>query len=655
MAVPLDIAESIYDGKLAAGWQDWGWGPHQLGSGPAKIRFSDYGGIILHHASLEPHYAALAFRYQPLADWPEFLSVSLKGRDTTFPAVSVELRHTAELPDRWREVLVPFSELNPDNTVFDRVVITARVPVSAGWGLLDGIALTKPNAAAPPLSRAVELQILCSAPTHVISPLIYGGSMEVWDAAQSVQRIGGNPITRLNWDLDVWNVGSDWFFENGKAPALGETLAHALAHGSPPALVVPTIGWVAKDSTSVGFPKSKFKEQRKFDPKRPEAGDGFRSNGSPIPPGDPTQTSVAAPPEMIGRWVRALRDQDRAQNTRSVGMYILDNEPSLWDVTHRDVHPNPVTYDELLDRTIRYGSEIRRADPEALIAGPAEWGWAGYFGSAKDRNTGTDRPDRRAHGDTPLIPWYLKSLADHDRNTGTKVLDVLDVHFYPAADGVYGSSARTDPAAAALRIRSTRALWDPEYRDESWIAEPVRLIPRLKEWVAANYPGLKLSLGEWSFGAEEHISGALATAEALGRFGQQGLDAAYYWGGPKAGSAAFWAFRAFRNFDGAGGRFQDFSLATREPENVSLFASRDESGSRIVAILINREPVLAMRAQLQLTGCARAASYRVFSFSAGSTSLKQSPGAGLSESGLTESVAPYSVTVLDIRLALASP
>ena len=53
--------------------------------------------------------------------------------------------------------------------------------------------------------------------------------------------------------------------------------------------------------------------------------------------------------------------------------YILDNEPTLWSATHRDVHPEPTGYDELLERTIAYASAVRRADPNAKIAGPAEW------------------------------------------------------------------------------------------------------------------------------------------------------------------------------------------------------------------------------------------------------------------------------------------
>ena len=131
-------------------------------------------------------------------------------------------------------------------------------------------------------------------------------------------------------------------------------------------------------------------------------------------------------------------------------MYILDNEPMLWPTTHRDVHPEPTSYDELVTRTIDYGTAIREADPDAVIAGPAEWGWTGYLYSAKDIASGgtSARPDRRAHGDMPLVAYYLKALAEHEKKTGVRVLDVFDLHSYPAADGVYGDASRFDEGRA---------------------------------------------------------------------------------------------------------------------------------------------------------------------------------------------------------------
>jgi hypothetical protein len=659
VAASLDPAEVAYDGQLGAGWKDWGFGPHELPStGPAKVVFAGFGAIVLQHAELRANYGGVAFQYKAPSLWPEFLAVGLKrggSADAAFPQVAVDARNTTPLADGWRQVFVEWSQLNPANLAVDRIAITARSTVLSDWVLLDKIVLTKPlpGASVGAPTRDVELKISCGAALGPISPLIYGGAAGDWESGQSAERIGGNLTSRLNWDAgNLWNTGNDWFFENGKVDStVWDWLDADARRRAPAALTVPMIGWVAKDATSVGFPRAKFRVQRKFDEYRSEAGDGYAPDGSKIKPGSPEQTSIPASPAMIGHWIRTVREKDRARGARSASMYILDNEPSLWNSTHRDVHPEPVSYDELLDRTIRYATEIRSADPDGLIAGPAEWGWRGYFFSGKDQAQDPGlRSDRRAHGDIALIPWYLQKLAEHERTAHTRLLDVLDVHFYPAAEGLYGAKARVDPASAELRIRSTRALWDPTYLDESWINESIALIPRLKKWVAENYPGRQISIGEWSFGADEHISGGIATAEALGRFGQQGLDAAFYWNGPKKGTATFWAFRAYRNFDGKGGRFLDVALPTREADKVSLFASRDDSGSHIVAILVNRDPAFAVHAQLELPACGRPVSRRVFVYGPGSTSLTEAndPGAHAVRAPIT--LDPYSFAVVDLQI-----
>ena len=157
-----------------------------------------------------------------------------------------------------------------------------------------------------------------------------------------------------------------------------------------------------------------------------------------------------------------------------------------------------------------------------------------------------------------------------------KLLDLLDVHFYSMARGLgIGKDGQTDPATAALRIRATRSLWDPNYVDESWINERMRVLPLLREWIAQHHPGLGISIGEWNFGAETHMSGGLATAEVLGRFGTEGVTSAYYWTDPAPRSPAFWPFRAFRNFDDAGCHFLDWTVPAKGDVTLaSMFSSR---------------------------------------------------------------------------------
>jgi hypothetical protein len=351
---------------------------------------------------------------------------------------------------------------------------------------------------------------------------------------------------------------------------------------------------------------------------------------------------VAAPPAYATRFVESVK--------RKVDIYVLDNEPALWNSTHRDVHPEPVTYDELLDKTIQYGAAIRKADPDAKIAGPAEWGWPGYSFSAKDAKEGFHKkPDRLAHGDVALTAWYLQKLKEHESKTGVRILDLLDLHFYPQADAVFSDAA--DPKVAALRLRQTRGLWDPRYEDESWIKEPVRLIPRMREWIDQNYPGRGIMVGEWNFGGEGHISGGLAVAEALGRFAENEVAAAFYWTAPPDASPAYWGFRAYRNFDDHGGHFLENAIATRAPEDVSLFASRDDGGKHVVLVALNLAADKPFDAAIDVASCGAVAEAKAYTYAGGPAGF--SSGAAPKTDGkiVREALAPHSITVVDLTLA----
>jgi len=505
-----------------------------------------------------------------------------------------------------------------------------------------------------PIARIGTFTASCSADAKPISPLIYGvggAGGSPWSTGTTARRWGGNPTTRYNWQLNTWNLAKDWFFRNTGDPNgnyehfLDENRHHDLET----ALTVPTIGWVAKDTTSSGFPVSVFGPQQYTAWDAPDAGNGVTKDNKNITPGPPTRTSVASTPELIEQWVRKIRQKDGAKN-RSVDAYILDNEPSLWNSTHRDVHPDAVGYDDLLQMTIAYATAIRRADPDAKIAGPAEWGWLAYHYSAKDVAAGVQlKPDRRAHGDEPLIPWYLRKIREAEQQSGTKLLDILDVHFYPMGNGVgIGAGGQTDPLTNALRIRSTRSLWDPMYVDESWINERMRVIPLLHEWVEKYRPGLGISIGEWNFGAETHMSGGLATAEALGRFGTEGLTSAYYWTFPPERSPAFWAFRAFRNFDEKGGHFLDRSVPVAAAATLaSLFVSRDADGRHIVAILLNFGATSTLSAKVAFDGCMPMTNVRTFAYTGGEAGFRK-VDVTLTPQGLQTTVPPYSMTVFDL-------
>ena len=190
-------------------------------------------------------------------------------------------------------------------------------------------------------------------------------------------------------------------------------------------------------------------------------------------------------------WVQHLVTRWGTNAAGGLRYYILDNEPSLWHSTHRDVRPAGATMDEIKNRMVDFATRIKAVDPSALVVGPEEWGWSGYFYSGYDQQYGSAHgwgslPDRNNHGGADYLPWLLDQLRQSSAASGRRLLDVFTVHYYPQG-GEFSDDVSS--AMQLRRNRSTRSLWDPNYVDETWINDRVRLIPRLKSWVAASYPG----------------------------------------------------------------------------------------------------------------------------------------------------------------------
>jgi len=512
------------------------------------------------------------------------------------------------------------------------------------------------------LKAATPMAVQCKAGAQPVSPGIYGIAWADGDADlhATEHRWGGNTTTRYNWKLgNAWSTANDWFYENVEIDSWEKFVDKAAAKGGRASITVPIMGWVAKDTESCAFTTKDFPKQQKTDPGRKQCGNGKKPDGKTNidPPKDPSKWQTRVTPEDVGAWVTKIKAADAKRGKKVVFQYILDNEPALWDSSHRDVHPEGMTYDELLEKTIAFGTAIRKADPDAIIAGPAEWGWPGYFFSGKDAKAGFPlKPDRRAHNDEPLLAWYLKKLAEHEKKTGVKVLDVLDVHIYPQGDGIqFGDdeggdgAGNTDKDTNDLRFRATRSLWDREYKDESWIGEPVYLIPRMKDLIATNYPGLGFQIGEYNFGAEQHVAGAVALAEVLGRFALNGVSHAFYWTFPKKPKPAYWAFRAYRNYDGAGGHFEDSIVPSSSPSGTSLYASRDESGKKWVVIALNFSGDHPFEATINLEGCATPTSVKAFRYANGDSTIVPST-ATIAGAGLAVKLPPYSINIYELAM-----
>jgi len=676
-AAPARADVVMYTDALASGWQDWSWGgvtrdfarSAPVHAGPASIGVTYTAG-----------WSGLQIGRNDAVDVSglDTLRCWVHGGSSGGQVVQITVgnhilqvsttRDVTPLANAWTMIDVPLSGLSTTQITYIQV-FNNSAGAQATFSLDDirfvASGLPTPTPLGPVAGPA--LRVDAASNRHAISPYIYG--MNFADEALAtelrlpVQRWGGNATTRYNWRTDTSNHASDWYFENipndNANPAAlpdgssSDQFVEANQRAAAETLMtVPLIGWTPRDRAyGCGFSAAKYGAQVSVDPYRTDCGNGVKSNGSDVTGNDPSDVSDAITPVFVQQWMQHFIDRYGAAAGGGVRFYDLDNEPMLWNSTHRDVHPAPLSYDELRDRTVAYTTAIKATDPAAATLGPAEWGWTNYFWSALDAAPGgawwNNPLDRLAHGNVELVAWYLQQLQSASQQAGVRLLDYLDLHFYPQAGGVSLSSAGS-AATQALRLRSTRSLWDTTYTDESWIGEPIYMLPRMRAWVAANYPGTKLAISEYNWGAPEHINGALAQADVLGIFGREGLDLATLWDPPTAAQPLAYAFRMYRNYDGSGAGFGETAVDAGSADQgaLAVYAAQRSGDGALTIMVINKTapPQTSALTLSSFTPNGAAHAYRYSSASLGS--IERLADVGVAAGITTLTFAGNSITLL---------
>jgi hypothetical protein len=646
LLVPLSVDAGplvVYGDALENGFADWSWATHSLSqtavvrSGARAVSFEPDGWAGLY---LQRDAGIDLSAYDALDLW---VHGGTTGGQSVRIGLLVANQLAADAPlerfvaggslpaGKWVNVRVPFASLGVTSGVLSGFWLQDGSGGNQAAVYVDDVQLAERSGPSPP-SAPLTVSVDPAADRRPVSPLVYGVSFG--SASQlsrlkfPVRRWGGNSTTRYNWQADTSNRASDWFFYNvpednanpGSLPhgsAVDVFVDEARAAGSEPLVTVPLIGWTPVDrSRRWGFSVKKYGAQQQTECTatggaswcNADAGNGNRPDGTPLAGNDPRDTSKEIGPDFVTEWMKHLASRTGTAGRGGVKLFALDNEPNLWPYTHRDVHPQMTTYDELWQRTRDYASAIKAQDPDARVLGPVAWGWCEYFTSAADGCP--DGPDRRAHGGLPLLAWYLSQVEAHRVRTGVRLVDYLDVHYYPQAANVALSDDET-AGTSALRLRSLKSLYDPSYVDESWIGTPVTLIPLLKGWIDAHAPGTKLAITEYSWGGDQGLSSTLAQAEALAIFGREGVDLANRWVAPADDSRMEDAFRLYLDYDGAGARVGGESVraVSSDVDVLGAYALRD--AAKVYVLLFNKDTA-ARAATVQVAGAAagRAALYR---------------------------------------------
>jgi len=585
-----------------------------------------------------------------------------------------------------------------------------------------------------PISGDVVVSLDSSTGTTPVSPYVFGslGADQSFASLTPLHRNGGNRMTGYNWENGYSNAGSDWgpyhndtlMAGNGTPGAtyrdtIGGTFGRSGRWKNGVLLTLPTIGYAAGTWTGNSTLRSS-PDVLTVTP--PLVGTGTAADrwrlSLPGRPGDATHAQATATPALgddtvyqddFLLWLKTNWPGHDAGSAEPI-FIALDNEPDLWASTHPEIRGRSPAqhvqtgYDELAGNNATYAKLVKDLlGPGALVFGPVLSGWMGFYdlGNVDAGGTAVAPPS----GYSWYLEYYLKKMSDASAAEGRRLLDVVDVHWYPEASGtggriVFNDGAAQDASMVTARVQAPRSLWDPSYLEDSWITNwdvgipgctwggdprrcSLKLIPTLKQMIAARFPGTRIAITEWSYGREMDVSNAVASADVLGILAREGVFAANTWPMSSTDGCLAAAMKAFLDYDGARGRFGDTyipgtvadpnrpadsflsgktrgdgtTIPAQTLERVTAYASYDAgTPGRVVVVAINKDLSAALSVGFRIKHDAqfgRAEVYRITGTNGGAGGCtgptRQADVSIAAVNAFAASLPPLSVTVLVLR------
>ncbi len=343
------ISSGVYVDALLNGWEDWSWdlpntGEHTFTTSTASIHSGANSIAVTYNTGWDglqfgrndpfsiSAYNKLRFWMNGGASGGQVVRVSVSDGTTTLTQDITPQAGT------WTMVEMPLTGLsqttqiawqnNTNGAQSTFYIDDVSFVGSGGPTLTPSITptptITRTPTNTPPPSGGPALSIDASTENHAISPYIYGMNFADETLANDihlpVRRWGGNSTTRYNWQIDVHNTGSDWYFENipddNPNPAIlpngnaaDQFIDQNNRTGTDTLMTIPLIGFTPKGPRPTdhpylcGFNSNLYNNQDSVDP-WDTCGNGVIGSVN-ITGNDPTDTSMSITPAFVTSWIRS--------------------------------------------------------------------------------------------------------------------------------------------------------------------------------------------------------------------------------------------------------------------------------------------------------------------------------------------------------------
>lgn len=388
----------------------------------------------------------------------------------------------------------------------------------------------------------------------------------------------GNNATKYNWKLKLtshpdWynNVyGNDWDY-----------VAASVQSGFPAVQAMFAFQLLGKaaSNASHNFDDYAYNRSQWWSGVSQNLAGGGRPNGSggdkASVEGDPglylADWSASDSAGILSHWFGSAPG-NLGLSTGNFLYWSMDNEPDIWSGTHDDVMSAQCSGEAYMQRYFAVAKAARAAFPGVKLCGPVpcnEWQWYDY----------------RAWGGLGGLCWlefFIKRVSEEERASGVKLLDMIDIHFYPdssdpdqilAGHRVYFDRGYRYPGANG--VKESGGGWDGA-------ADREYVLGRCRDWLAKyGMGGVGVGVTETDVNTEDPRVLAPWYASCMGEFMKNSGEVFAPW----SWKAGMWeTLHLFARYN----RSHYLPITESQDADVSLYPSVDPGSGKVSIATVNR-------------------------------------------------------------------
>lgn len=468
-------------------------------------------------------------------------------------------------------------------------------------------------------SAQITVTVDASGDTHPVSPYLYGRNNSLsgnpgsaftpeWTKLKDARvrffrEGGGNNSTKYNWRRKI-SSHPDWY--NNVYANDWEFAAQSLQQNIPDAQGMwsfQLIGKAAK-TTSANFGDWTWNGSQWWR----GVNQNLAGGGAPNPalwsqvtdPGNaPATTPNPGNPDLyLENWTADSTTlilnhwfNDLSLNKTKLQYWSMDNEPEIWEGTHDDVMPVQLSAENFMQRYFEVAKKARARYPEIKLLGPVpanEWQWYNW-----------PRGISSGGKNYPWLEYFIKRVAEEQTASGVRLLDVLDIHFYPGTTDaaqvvqyhrVFFDKNYVYPEANG--VKNVNGSWDNSQTKE-YIFE--RCKAWLEHYIGPNH-GVTFSVSEVGISNINASTTAVWYASTLGEFMKHPEMEIFT---PWTWQTGMWeVLHLYSRYN----KTLFVPATSTEEEFISAYPTINAAGDSISVVLINRSVSLTKSVKVKFVG-----------------------------------------------------